>query len=244
MPIIQWSPEPAWMTVLAVDAMYFHAAQQAYERARSSTKAIDRAEQRVARLQSRIDRLNEQRDEGELGASAHYDKLEPLAIRMEDVEYGVGVAYGPFLQYLATVHVFCAAALEAHVNIRGQELLTGRMFDVFERLPLDAKWLLLPTVRGLQGFEAGAEPFQGFDRLTRIRNKLVHYRVRREPWRGSAAPPDFLDELGLSLAEAKRSLASVGAMTTELAKQLGERTPWWLTARAPSFFEIERERND
>ena len=242
MPIIEWTPPPVWMTVLAVDAMYFHAAKEALKRAVAATKAIDKAEIRVARHQAKIDRVNQQREEGKLDDSAHYDKLEPLAIQMESVEYGVGAAYGPFLQHLATVHIFAAAALEAHVNIRGQELLTGRALDMFERLSLDAKWLFLPRLRGLAGFDPGAQPFQGFDRLVRIRNKLVHYRVQREPWRGSAVPPQFLEDLGLSLEAAERSIATVRGMAKELARQLGDREPWWLDAENPSFFEIEQER--
>lgn len=247
MPIIKRSPEPPdWMTVLAVDAMYFHAASQAFTRARQSTKAIEQAEERVARYQAKIDSLNEQHIEGQINAANHYEKLEPLAIQMDGVEYRVGAAYGPFLQHLATVHVFSAAALEAHVNIRGQELLVGRMWDLFERLAVDAKWLFLPRLRGLPGFEPGAQPFQGLDRLIKVRNRLLHYRVHREPWRGSAVPPKFLEELGLSLAAAEPSLITVRDMVRELAQQLGEKEPWWLDkgldVDKPSFFEIERER--
>jgi hypothetical protein len=242
MPLIEWTPPPVWMTVLAVDAMYFHAARQAFKQAGEATKAIEKAELRVARHQAKIDRVNQQHADDEIDDSTHYNKLEPLAIQMESVEYGVGVAYGPFLQHLATVHVFSAAALEAHINIRGQELLAGRMWDLFERLSLDAKWLFLPRLRGLPGLEPGAQPFQGFDRLIKVRNKLVHYRVQREPWRGSAVPPQFLEELGLSVEAAEQSLATVRNMAKELARLLGDREPWWLDAEDASFFEIEQER--
>ena len=240
--MIEWTPPPVWNTVLAVDAMYFHAAKQAFNRARTATKGIGKAEERVARVQARIDRLDELHEQHKTDDSTHYDKFEPLAIQMDSVEYEVGSAYGPFLQDLATVHVLSTAALEAHVNIRGQELLAGRLWEVFERLSLDAKWLLLPRLLGLTGFEVGAQPFQDFDRLTRVRNKLVHYRVQREPWRGSAVPPEFLKELGLSLDTAERSLVTVRDMAKELARQLREKEPWWLDAENPSFFEIERER--
>jgi hypothetical protein len=243
MPMIEWTPPPVWMTVLAVDAMYFDAAKRALSRANAATKAIDKAEMRVARHQAKIDRVNQQHEEGELDASDHYNKLEPLAIEMESVEYDVGAAYGPFLQHLAATHVFAAAALEAHVNIRGQELPAGRTLDLFERLSLDSKRLFLPRLRGLAGFDPGTQPFQGFDRLIRIRNKLVHYRVHREPWRGSAVPPQFLEELGLSLEAAEGSIAAAREMAKELARQLGDREPWWLDAESANYFEIEQERN-
>lgn len=239
MPLTEWTP-PTWMTVLAVDAMYFHAAKEALVRAAGVTKGIDKAEMRVVRCQAKIDRLNEWYEADEVGAG-YYDRLEPLARQMEDLEYGVGAAYGPFLQNLATVHVFAAAALEAHINIRGQELLSGRSLVLFERLSLDAKWLFLPRLHGHIGFDPGAQPYQGFDNLIRIRNKLVHYKVQREPWCGSAVPPQFLGAIGLSLEAAEESVATVREMAKKLARQLSERSPWWLEADNPSFFEIEQE---
>jgi hypothetical protein len=241
MPSTEWTP-PTWMTVLAVDAMYFNAAKEALSRAAKVTKAIEKAERRVSRCQAKIDRLVEMREADEAMPSGYYDKMEPLALQMEDLEYGVGAAYGPFLQNLAAVHVFAAATLEAHVNIRGQELLSGRLLALFERLPLDAKWLFLPRLYGLTGFDPGAQPYQGFDRLIRIRNKLVHYKVQREPWCGSDVPPQFLEAIGLSMEAAEESVVTAKSMAKELARQLGERAPWWLEADNPSYFEIEQER--
>jgi hypothetical protein len=46
-------------------------------------------------------------------------------------------------------------------------------------------------------------------------------------------------ELGLSLAAAEQSLVTVRDMAKELARQLGDREPWWLEAENPSFSEIE-----
>lgn len=240
MPSTEWTP-PTWMTVLAVDAMYFNAAKEALSRAARVTKEINKAERRLSRCQAKIDRLIELREDDEVVPSC-YDKLERLALQMEDLEYGVGAAYGPFLQNLAAVHVFAAAALEAHVNIRGQELLSGRLLALFERLPLDAKWLFLPRLHSLIGFDPGAQPYQGFDRLIRTRNKLMHYKVQREPWCGSDVPPQFLEAIGLSLEAAEESVATVRKMAKELAHQLGERAPWWLDADNPSYFQIEQER--
>jgi hypothetical protein len=239
MPLIEPFPEPAWMTILAVDAMYFDAAKRAQKRALSSTKAIDRAEERAASLRGRIASANARRDEGQIDDSEHYNLLEPLAIQMEGAEYRVGAAYGPFLQHLATVQVFAAASLEAHINIRAEALLGGRIWTAFDRLPLDGKWLLLPLARGLPGFDPGREPFQSFDRLIKARNNLMHYRVRKEPWRGADVPPEFLGALGLSLEAAEKALTAVREMVSELAKQLGEKEPWWLDAEDTSFFHLE-----
>jgi hypothetical protein len=243
MPLIPSTPSPAWMTVMAVDAMLFHAAKEALKRAVVATRAIAKAETRVARHQAKIDLVRQRYEEGALDESVFYNRFEPLAIQMESLEYDVGAAYGPFLQHVATVHVFAAAALEAHVNIRAQELLEGRSLEVFDRFPLDAKWLFLPRLRGLPGFVVGAQPFQGLDRLIQTRNRLVHYRLRREPWRGSATPPKFLADLGLSLKAAEGSVATVREMAKELARQLGDPAPWWLDAENPSYFDIEQDRS-
>jgi hypothetical protein len=240
MPVTEWKP-PVWMTVLAVDAMYFHAAKEALTRAARATKEIKKAEVRVARWQAKIERLNELHDADALKDSDYYNRMERLSIQIEDLEYGVGAAYGPLLQSLATVHIFAASALEAHVNIRGQELLAGRELGLFERLPLDAKWLFLPRLLGLIGFDPGAQPFQNFDRLVKVRNKLVHYKVQREPWGGSDVPPQFLDAIGLSSEAADESVATVREMVKEFARQLGESAPWWLNAGNPSFFQLEQK---
>lgn len=160
------------MTRLAVDAMYLSAARQALSRAEKATKRINKAELKVRSLQFQIDGLC---GHDEIFQPENYEKLERLSIGMEDAEYGVGDSYGPYLQDLATVHILCAASAEAHINIRGKDLLEGRIWDTFERLSLDGKWLVLPRLIGLSGFMAGAEPFQSFDRLIKWRNNLVHF---------------------------------------------------------------------
>lgn len=241
--LIDQAPEPVWVTSLAVDAMYFHAARQAFKDAEESTKAVEKAELRASRHRTKFDRVNQQYEDGKIDDSTRYDKIERLAIQMEDIDYEVGAAYGPFLQHLATVHVFSAAALEAHINLRGQELLEGRVWDSFERLSLDAKWLFLPRLRDLHGFDPGAQPFQDFDQLIKFRNKLVHYKIQREPWLGSAGPPEFVGELGLSLEQTEQSLASVRSMAKELARQLGESEPRWLDAENTSYFKFKIERD-
>lgn len=195
------------------------------------------------RHRAKIDALNALLSDGEIDYALHYDRLEPLAIQMDSVEYGVGTAYGMLLEHVGAVHILCAAALEAHVNIRGEQLLSGRHLRTFERLALDAKWLFLPPLCGLAGFGPGAQPFQGFDRLVKIRNRLVHYKPEREEWHGTAEPPGFLVDLGLTMDAADESLTSARGMVCRLASQLGEREPWWLGSEHSNFFEV-READD
>lgn len=164
----------------------------------TAMKHIDRAESALARLEFRIQNVYEPEDVDEYGhphvdvGGKYYEQIEGLAVQIENAEYQLGERHGPFLQSLATVHILCTASLEAHINVRAQDLLEGRVRDAFERLSLDAKWLLLPKVLGLPGFDPGAEPFQSFDCLIRTRNKLVHYKVHREPRRSPGVPAFYV----------------------------------------------------
>src|SRR5215472_2001324 len=136
------------VTVLAVDALYFVAANDALTRAKQSASRIEKEENRVASLQSKIDALNENEagGEGRMFATKNYNRLEELSISMEGAEYDLGAAYGPMLQDVAVVHLLSAASLEAHINIQGQDRMRGRSWSLFERLSLEAKWLFLPKL--------------------------------------------------------------------------------------------------
>ena len=164
--------------------MYFHMARQLRVRAATSPRRIERAERRLAVHQAKMDALNRLLANEEIDWATHYDRFEPLAIQMESFEYGVGTAYGLLLEHVGAIHILCVATLEAHINIRGEEVLSKRQWKTFERLSVDAKWLYFPPLRGVTGFDPGSEPFQGFDRLIKIRNRLAHYKPKRETGAG------------------------------------------------------------
>jgi hypothetical protein len=227
------------MSVLAVDAMYFHAAQQALSRASEYTKRIDQVMGVIERLQGKIDALScgpDGEKDGEI-TSRNCAKLESLYIQMEGAEYRLGEAYGPVLQNMAAVHILCAASAEAHINMQAQDHLHGRDWSTFERLPVDAKWLFLPKLLSLPGFDPSRQPFQDFDALLHIRNKLVHYRIHKEPW-DSPGIPGFLTELGLNVESGERSVNAVRGMLTGLAQQLRQDQPHWFTGGRENFFEV------
>lgn len=220
--------------------MYFQAARKALARAIARTRTIDLARARVNSLQNKIDTLSRS-PEGEWDAQiAHrnYRKLEPLCIQIEGAEYQLGEAYGPMLYDLATVHMLCVASAEAHINIQAQAHLRGRDWDTFERLSVDAKWLFLPRLLRLPGFDPGSQPFQGFDALLRIRNKLAHFKLHKESWRSGGEVPEFVAGLGLISESAERSILAVDRMITDLARQLRQHRPHWLTVEDVSFFEV------
>lgn len=226
-------------TVFAADAMFFHSAKAALVKARAATKGVERAKRA---LQRHADRLRAASDVDDDGRHVNYDEFESLAIAMESVEYQVTEAHGPVFQQLALVHILSATSLEAHINIRAETLLSGRSWKAFERLAVDAKWLFFPKVLGLAGFDPGTQPFQGLDAVAAARNKLVHYKPVREAYHGFDEPSGFAERLYLTFDSCVRSLRTVEAMVTELAKQLGEDMPWWFRSNSSHFF-VTREKS-
>jgi hypothetical protein len=225
-------------TTLLLDAMCYHAAQLIYDSAARCIPRIRQAESDFDNLlQQEIALLERHRN----NLDGAYDEHERLAIVMEGQEYEIGLVYGPFLQHLATVHILCVTSLEAHINIRAKETLRGQFFRDFERIPLEAKWLFLPKLLGFPGFNPGAEPFQGFSQLVKYRNKIIHYKGRKEEWSRQGCVPSFLEKLGFTLEAAQNSLDSVKSMITEIANQLEQEPPHWLVAEGGAYFGSEFE---
>jgi hypothetical protein len=148
--------ESRWHTVLAVDAMYFQSARQAFANAEKSVRGVDRAKAAAAKHLAKMHALNELLRNDKIDDSTHYDRFEPLAIQMESFDYRVGAAHGVLLGYVGVVHMLSAASLEAFVNIKAEDRLSSRQWKMFERLPIDAKWMLLPRFLGYKGFDAGS----------------------------------------------------------------------------------------
>jgi len=237
-------PDKSMKALLLMDAMYYHAARQAYIAAKQTVRGIDKANAFIAKLVAKKQRiLAKHRGDSDKA----YDELESVYIQMDDAQYDLGAAHGPLMEHAATVHILSAAALEAHVNAQADSLIGGgkvpngrKLLEHFDRLPLDGKWLLLPRFLGKQGFDPGAQPFQGFAELVKLRNALVHYKLKKEDWK-SLELPDFIEDLGLNLASAESSLKAVKGMIESLATQLGQETPDWLRVSSANFFDVEFE---
>ncbi|PSV49851.1 hypothetical protein [Photobacterium indicum] len=146
-------------------------------------------------------------------------------------------AYSNYLQSLATVHIFCALSLEAHINQQAMKLLVGRMRNEFDRFSLEAKWLTLPVLLGHESYDAGAEPFQGFSKLVKVRNTLVHFKSSSDKWQRSIKPAEKAS-FGLSLEEAQSSVDTAKRMLLQLSDLLVVDKPLWLTAESRRFFQI------
>jgi hypothetical protein len=241
--IVPAGPSPGWSTTFSIDAMFYSAARKARERGEAATNDIHRAEKRVFMCRMEMDAIKE-RSERQGGDRDRYrDEFEPLAIEIENLEHRVVEAHGAVLRELVLAHILSAAALEAHINIRAETLLPEQEWAAFERLAIDDKWLFLTRLRGLPGLDVGGQPFQDFDRLIKIRNRLVHDKLEKEPDHGFEDPASFGQKLGLTFDDVDRSLRAVKAMVERLASQLGEdRAPWWLDSPGSHFLGVREEK--
>ena len=230
-------PGPLLTMWFSADAMFYSGARKARERAERATKDVDRAERGRSTLQVQIDALQRESESGDRGPKDDAI-LEALAIQMDDQECEVLAAYGSVFRELAIVQILTAQALEAHINIRAEAVLTGQERDAFSSISAKAKWLFFSKLVGGPGFDPGAEPFQGFVQLITARNSLVHYKTKKQPYDGYAEPEKIGRQLGLTLEKADRAIQTAKGMIEKLAEHLGdEQAPWWLESDSSHFFD-------
>jgi hypothetical protein len=252
-----WSDPLKFRTLFEADAMFFRSAQSALIFARDAREGASTAEDELRRQVERLhDLCREFTNAGADDESAHggrdigayqpvrYAEFTAQATALESFEYEVAEAYGPLLQGLSHVLIFSALALEAHINIRAEALLPAPQWKKFKRLGDDAKWLWLPKMVGLDGFDENAEPFRSFRGVIRARHALVHYKAVTHITEGQTADPSgFADQLGLTFTDAERAIQTVRSMISALSAQLNERRPpWWLDSEGSHFFRLQLEK--
>lgn len=155
-------------SILHVEIMFFHAARRHLELAKKGWSPIEKALNDLKALDEQWERL--QVDDIPLGDS----RLERIAVATERQFETVGFAYAPVLEHIAIVHLLCANCLEATINAIGKDLLDGSMFGEFDKLSLTGKWLFLPKIRELKGFDPGREPFQSFTQQS-VSNSMQYF---------------------------------------------------------------------
>jgi hypothetical protein len=236
-------PSPEWSTTLSVDALFYSAARKARERGRAATNDVRRAEKRVFMCRMQMEAIKERSERPGEDPHRYRDEFEPLAIEIANLESRVVEAQGAVLRELVLAHILSAASLEAHINIRAGTLLPEQEWAAFERLTIDAKWLFLARLRGLPGLDVGSQPFQDFDRLIKIRDRLVHDKLEKAPYRGFEDPASFGEKLALTFDDVDRSLKVAREMVELLASQLGEdRAPCWLDSQGSHFLDGSEQK--
>jgi hypothetical protein len=214
--------------------MYYHVARRNLEAAKKAWPNVQKELAAFDVLDKKYDRIE---------AESHdYDKLEPLAIQLGHQSESVGFRYAPVLEHLATVHLLSVNCLEATINLMARDRLTGAMFDEFDKLTVVGKWLFLPKIFKLKGFDAGAEPLQTFIQMVKWRNLLTHYRQKREPWNGFRLPT-FLGSLGLTIEDGERSVRATRRMVQEIHDQFKEEMDHGWDADNWTYFGIAFERS-
>jgi hypothetical protein len=216
------------MVSLALDAVYFHSAKHFLEAMPAFEDGYARYRSEIEKGIRELEELEAKYADDEPGAG--YDEMEPHCVKLDrDFESFEAEAY-PYIRTVATVHLLSVACLEAHINIKAERSLTGYQFTEFDKLSLTGKWLFYPKLMSVEPFDPAREPFQSFKRLVGIRNVPVHYKERREGWRGYEVP-QFIDSLGLTKAGAERSLQTAERMIRELSSLQQEPIPHWLAGR-------------
>lgn len=114
-----------------------------------------------------------------------------------------------FSQHALTVYIMTATALEAFIN----EVCLGPTskminkaaipLEMVEDMEIRRKYYLLPLLLWGRTFDRGAQPYQDFDILMRLRNALVHYKMKS--FAGSETPKYFqwLRDKGLLITTGK-----------------------------------------
>lgn len=219
-------------TRLAADAMYYFSAVEAYARAEAASAEIKGIEQRIAATFEKERRAYGCLEGLDTATSiAHYNFYEASSIHLVDsLHPQLEEAHAPQIAALAHVHIFCAAALEAHVNTVAERHLSRAHFEAFDKLALTGKWLFLPSVLGKQLLDPGTEPVQSVKRLSSVRNNLLHYKPVHEEWHLGKLPQFILD-LRLTMEEGKRSLDGVRTAVARLAGMVSRPEPRWLRHR-------------
>jgi hypothetical protein len=72
--------------------------------------------------------------------------------------------------------ILSAFTLEAHINMKGHDLLTPDVWEEYKQKSIKEKWLLFPLFIKGRTFDINDQLFKNFKDVIRWRNNLVHYK--------------------------------------------------------------------
>lgn len=222
-----------FFTALNVDAMFFHSAVNNLTDATKHKAVADAANEEL----NSIPWLDDY-EVWDLGDEIDVSFSKEEIKYVEDLKDKAKEAFSRVLQSTATTHMFCVAALEAHINKIASSYIKAKMFDHYEKLSIEGKWLLLPQLLGKRGFEPGHQPFQDFSHLIKTRNVLVHYKGKKIPG-FYADSTDLYKPLGLTVEEAHTSVEATKKMIVRLAEIMELAPPKWIQDTAAEYLNVE-----
>jgi len=217
-----------FIITLNIDGMYFQEARRLRELAVGKDK--ERIETSIPPSTTEDNFLKIMNDPSRGIDSISEEEVDTFSLEMHDNWQPFQLAAAALYSPVAATHMLCAACLEAHINIRAEELLNETDFAEFDRLSVTAKWQSYPMRKGVMGFDSGRRPFQNFQRLIRRRNALMHYKDSKAKVKMNNPynVPAFIQQLGLTTEAADESLATVRAMIAALAKMEESDVPAWI----------------
>lgn len=125
--------------------------------------------------------------------------------------------------------ILAVAALEAFINEAAREIPSwGREED---NMRLRSKWIVVPALlSGGATFDRGAQPFQGFHLLVKLRNSLVHPKPEEKIFEGDASLlVAFMSKPALDVTpeDGRRACQTARKMILEFCRLIGSDAPSW-----------------
>lgn len=130
------------------------------------------------------------------------------------------------------VVVFSALTLEAFINHYGIERFSAGFFDDhLDRLGPVSKWVVIPRLTVGRELDRGGESFTLLTQLFRLRNKLVHYKMRKKKIRDLREEEDWVTEM-----HAEEAVRAVEAAIRDLkAIDASVDAEWLATAKTDPY---------
>lgn len=224
-------------STLSIDSMFFYSAKSSYQISKDNLLNLKDKDAQLNKIEH-IDYY----DAWNWGDDIDIDFSNETINFIESTRNQKNECFRNHLQSIASVHVFSIASLEAHINRIGSEQLKGKMFNVFERMSLEGKWLLLPKILQIGSFDVGNSPFQNFSKLIKTRNSLIHYKNKKISHNHTSDINEIYKSLGLDLVSAKISIETVENMVASLSSMLKQEKPAWIDGAPSNYLNIIYER--
>lgn len=197
-----------------------------YQQAKQMMPSAEAADEDYAHWEKILSETNEKAAALD-GEPSREDELHDLCVVLDRHWQSVDIVATELIKRVATMHMLCAASLEAHINIRAERTLSRKSWEEFDKLAVTGKWMFYPHLASIGSFDPGQRPFQDLQTLIKRRNALMHYRVKRANVSHGYVLPPLIDQLGLRASAAKESLRAVKEMVGALAAMQKDGTPEW-----------------
>ena len=205
---------------LDLAGVFFHEAQERFERGRLSLIRLD---EELPLHDERVSRAT---------TITSDDEREDAWVEVIQGVGGLEPACGKVIREFAVGQILVVAAAEAYANAVAHYSLGGASAAQFDKLSPIGKWLFLPGVLGIKWKpDLGRKPLQDFADLVGRRNQLIHPREIR--MRGVLNIRDFLKRVGADPDKASRDLECVQSMIREFSLS-------WKGSYGPDWLEIDR----